>query len=68
MLEKNPEQRPTSLEVFEVLKILYTKKFSYNSGTLSCLKSLLSLPITNELLNYDRKKIDIRKWIQKIFN
>ena len=58
MLNKNPQERPTSLEVFESLKILYTKKFSFNSGTLSCLKSLLSLPTTNQLLKFDRQNVD----------
>ena len=58
MLEHKPEKRVTSSEAFESFKILYTKRYTYNSGTLSCLKSLLSLPITNVLLKYDRKNID----------
>ena len=58
MLKQSPKERPTSSEVFESLKILYTKRYTYKSGTLFCLKSLLSLPITNNLLKYDRNKID----------
>ena len=47
MINKKPLIRPTAKEAYEELKNIYLKKYSHNTGIISCLRCLTSLPNLN---------------------
>lgn len=63
MIENNVIKRPTADEAYQELKNIYLKKYLHNTGIISCLRCITSLPNINEdflnsLLNINPEKKD----------
>ena len=51
MVKANPTERPSSLDLYNELKILYSKKYFYNTGIISSIIGLGSFPLIDKILN-----------------